>query len=158
MKKSVFLSCLLVSVLALSSCDQNRVYEKNNDLENNNWAIANIQEFSFEVKDVSKKYDIYFNVRNALFYEYYNLYLKHTLTDSAGEVISTNLHEMYLMDKTTGRPLGDGAGDIFDHQVLALKDQRFSQPGTYTLKLQQYMRQDPLPGIMAIGVRVESQE
>jgi len=62
------------------------------------------------------------------------------------------------MDKTTGEPLGDGAGDIFDHQVLGLKNQVFPQNGTYTIKLQQYMRRDPLPGIMAVGVRVEKQD
>lgn len=157
MKKYLFLPCLLL-VLALSSCDQNRIFEKNQDFKNNVWPIADIQEFKFEIKDTAPKYAIYFNVRNAIFYEYYNLYVKHTLIGPDGKQISTNLHELFLMDKSTGEPLGDGAGDIFDHQVLALKNQVFKQPGTYTIKLQQYMRRDPLPGIMAVGVRVEKQE
>ena len=157
MKKYALLSCLLL-LFALSSCDKNRVFEKNKDFKDNTWAIADIQEFKFEIKDTVPKYAIYFNIRNAIFYEYYNLYLKHTLIGPDGKEISTNLHELFLMDKKTGEPLGDGAGDIFDHQVLALKNQTFTQPGTYTIKLQQYMRRDPLPGIMAVGVRVEKQE
>ena len=157
MKKYFLLPGLLLT-LALSSCDKSRVFEKNKDFAENAWAIADIQEFKFEVKDTSKKYAIYFNVRNAIFYEYYNLYLKHTLLGPDGKEISTNLHELFLMDKTTGEPLGEGAGDIFDHQVLALKNQQFTQPGTYTIKLQQYMRRDPLPGVMAVGVRVEKQD
>ena len=157
MKKYALLSCLLL-LFALSSCDKNRVFEKNKDFKDNTWAIADIQEFKFEIKDTAPKYAIYFNIRNAIFYEYYNLYLKHTLIGPDGKEISTNLHELFLMDKKTGEPLGDGAGDIFDHQVLALKNQTFTQPGTYTIKLQQYMRRDPLPGIMAVGVRVEKQE
>ena len=157
MKKYALLSCLLLS-FALAGCDQNRVFEKNKDFADNTWAIADIQDFKFEIKDTGKKYAIYFNVRNALFYEYYNLYLKHTLLGPDGKEISTNLHELFLMEKTTGEPLGDGAGDIFDHQVLALKNQTFTQPGTYTIKLQQYMRRDPLPGIMAVGIRVETQD
>ena len=157
MKKYALLSCLLL-LFALSSCDKNRVFEKNKDFKDNTWAIADIQEFKFEIKDTAPKYSIYFNIRNAIFYEYYNLYLKHTLIGPDGKEISTNLHELFLMDKKTGEPLGDGAGDIFDHQVLALKNQTFTQPGTYTIKLQQYMRRDPLPGIMAVGVRVEKQE
>lgn len=156
MKKYLILPCLLLA-LALSSCDNSRVFEKNNDFENNAWTIADIQEFKFDIKDTAPSYAIYFNVRNALFYEYYNLYLKHTLIGPDGKEISTNLHELFLMDKSSGEPLGDGAGDIFDHQVLALKDQKFAQPGIYTIKLQQYMRRDPLPGIMAVGVRVETQ-
>src|SRR5947208_1672509 len=128
MKKFGFLSLILISLL-LSSCNQNRIFEKNKDFENSNWKIANVQEFPFEIKDVSKKYAIYFNVRNAIFYEYYNLYLKHTLIGPDGKVISTNLHELFLMDKKTGEPLGEGSGDIFDHRVLALKDQTFPKPG-----------------------------
>ena len=157
MKNCLLLGALLLS-LALSSCNNNRVFEKNKDFDNNAWRISDIQEFNFDIKDTSKKYEIFFNVRNALFYEYYNLYVKHTLIGPDGKVISTSLHEMFLMDKKTGEPLGEGAGDIFDHQILALKKQQFSQPGTYTLKLQQYMRRDPLPGIMSVGVRVEKQE
>jgi gliding motility-associated lipoprotein GldH len=157
MKKLALLSVLCLGFL-LSSCDKNRVYEQNKDFENNNWKIADVQEFPFEIKDDSKSYNIYFNIRNAVFYEYYNLYLKHTLTGPDGKLISTNLHELFLMDKKSGKPLGDGSGDIYDHQILALKNQRFPQKGTYTLKLQQYMRRDPLPGIMSIGVRVDIQE
>src|SRR5215204_2572570 len=104
MKKYFLLPCLLLT-FALSSCDQNRVFEKNKDFADNSWAIADIQEYKFEIKDTSKK--------NAIYYEYYNLYLKHTLVGPDGKQISTNLHELFLMDKTTGEPLGEGAGDIF---------------------------------------------
>jgi len=61
---------------------------------------------------------------------------------------------MTLMNPKTGEPLGAGAGDIFDHQFLALPHQHFARPGTYKLTLEQYMRQNQLPGIMSVGVRV----
>jgi gliding motility-associated lipoprotein GldH len=61
---------------------------------------------------------------------------------------------MTLMDPKTGEPRGSGTGDIYDHQILALRNQRFAQPGNYTITLEQYMRQDQLPGLMAMGVRV----
>jgi len=156
--KKYLLPAFIMLTFFLSSCDKNRIYEQNQDLADNAWPIAAIQEFQFEIQDTTRQYNIYFNVRNALFYEYYNLYVKHVLVGPDGQEISTNLHELYLMDKKTGKPLGDGTGDIFDHQVLAIKDQKFSKPGNYTIKLQQYMRRDPLPGIMAIGVRVDTQE
>lgn len=157
MKNYLLLGSFLL-LLVLSGCNKNRVFEKNNDFPDNSWKIADIQKFEFEIKDTSKKYNIYFNVRNAVFYEYYNLYVKHTLTSPDGKEVSANLHEIFLMDKKSGKPLGEGAGDIFDHQTLALKNQQFAQPGKYTITLQQYMRRDPLPGIMAVGVRVDQQE
>jgi gliding motility-associated lipoprotein GldH len=65
---------------------------------------------------------------------------------------------MLLLDPKTGEPKGSGTGDIFDIQVLALPNQRFAKPGEYTLTLEQYMRQDQLPGLMAMGVRVAKHE
>lgn len=155
MKNNLLLAGFFGLMLLFSGCNQNRVFEKNTDFESVSWPINSVQEFKFDITDTSKKYDVFFNVRNALQYEYYNLYLKHTLIGPDGKPISSLLHEMILMDKKTGKPLGDGAGDIFDHRFLALKNQTFASPGTYTIKLQQYMRRDPLPGIMAVGVRVD---
>jgi gliding motility-associated lipoprotein GldH len=36
-----------------------------------------------------------------------------------------------------------------------MKDYQFAKPGTYKVKLEQYMRMDTLPGIVAVGLRVE---
>ncbi|KAA9338509.1 gliding motility lipoprotein GldH [Hymenobacter busanensis] len=138
----------------LVACDPNRVYETNIDLPDYAWSVQNKPSFSFDIQDTTQLYDVYFNVRNASAYGYYNLYVKHTLTGPDGQVVSRLLHHMVLMDPKTGEPLGDGTGDIFDHQFLALPKQRFARPGTYTVVLEQYMRQDVLPGIMAMGVRV----
>lgn len=146
---------LFVLITALSGCDENRVFEQNQDIPDNNWQIRQVTEFSFAIPDAKSAYNIYFNVRNAIYYEYYNLYVRAELIGPDGKPLQVKLHEMYLMDKTTGKPLGDGAGDIFDHQFLAIKKYTFPQVGTYQIRLKQYMRKDPLPGIMAMGIRVE---
>jgi len=143
------------SLLLLGSCgDKNRIYEQNIDIKDNNWRIEDTKEFRFEITDTTQTYNVYFNIRNALFYEYYNLYMSQTLINPVGQKMHIKLHELYLMDKKTGEPLGKGAGDIFDHTVLALKKQQFKIPGTYTIRLTQYMRKNPLPGIMAVGIKV----
>lgn len=147
--------CLLLLIAALAGCDQHRVFEENQDIANNNWQIQQTPEFTFTVADNTPAYHIYFNIRNAIFYEFYNLYVRAELIGPDGKLLHRKLHEMYLMDRTTGKPLGDGAGDIFDHRFRAIKNFKFPQPGTYKIRLKQYMRKDPLPGIMAVGVRVE---
>ena len=60
-----------------------------------------------------------------------------------------------LFDQKTGKPLGDGLGDIYDHKVISSRSFMFPTKGKYTIKLKQYMRQDPLPYIMSMGVSVE---
>jgi gliding motility-associated lipoprotein GldH len=62
---------------------------------------------------------------------------------------------MDLFDPITGAPLGDGLGDIFDHRILAVSNQRFPENGLYRFKIQQFMRQDSLPLILSVGLRVE---
>ena len=143
-------ACLLL----FSSCDPDRVYEKNIELKNGDWAIEHEPVFEFEIQDTTQAYDIYFNVRYNLKYNFYNLYLKHQLIGPEGKVISANLHEMVLMDPKTGKPLGKGFSDTYDMQARALKGIIFPKAGTYRIKLTQYMRQDPLPDIIAVGVRV----
>ena len=150
----------LLGALGLSACDPGRVYEENTDLKSPSgdayvWDVQQRPSFSFPITDTTARYDVYFNVRNAADYGFYNLYLKHTLVGPDGRPAGPALlHQLVLMNPKTGEPFGAGAGDIFDHQFLALPHQRFAKPGTYKLTLEQYMRQNQLPGIMAIGVRV----
>ena len=152
---------LLPLAVALSACDPQRVYEENVDLKSPSgdayvWDVQQRPTFTFAITDTAARYNVFFNVRNASGYGFYNLYLRHTLTGPAGRPVGPSLlHQMLLMNPKTGEPLGAGAGDIFDHQFLALPHQRFAKPGTYKLTLEQYMRQNQLPGIMAVGVRVE---
>lgn len=144
----------------LSACDPGRVYEENVDLKSPTgdpyvWDVQQRPTFTFSITDTAARYNLYFNVRNASGYGFYNLYLKHTLTGPSGRPVGVPLlHQLVLMNPKTGEPLGAGAGDIFDHQFLALPNQHFAQVGNYKLTLEQYMRQNQLPGIMAVGVRV----
>ncbi|WP_347157735.1 gliding motility lipoprotein GldH [Pontibacter chitinilyticus] len=151
-KKLVLFAAALV--LLLTGCDPNRVYEQNVDFAEGNWAIDNAPVFSFEINDTTQAYNVYFNVRYSLQYEFYNLYLRHQLVGPDGAVLSADLHELLLLDPKTGKPSGKGSSDVYDLQTLVLKGVTFPKVGTYKLRLTQYMRRDPLPHVQAIGVRV----
>ena len=158
MRKLLFALILVYGTVFLISCDKNRIYEQNIDIPDNNWQIEDVKEYTFAINDTTQVYDIYFNIRNLLSYEYYNLYISQTLLGPDGNKLYTRLHDMYLMDKKTGEPLGSGTGDIFDHSFLAVKKQHFNKAGTYKIRLTQYMRKNPLPGIMAVGIKVSQAE
>ena len=138
----------------LTACDPNRVFEQNTDFPKYSWDVQQKPAFTFTIEDTTARYDVFFNVRYASAYGFYNLYMKHTLTGPAGPVGPPLLHQILLMDPKTGEPKGSGTGDIYDLQALALPNQHFAKPGSYTLTLEQYMRQDQLPGLMAVGVLV----
>jgi gliding motility-associated lipoprotein GldH len=144
-----------IAVLGLFSCDRARVYEENHELASKSWYEDSVQTFSFAVNDVSKPYNVLINIRNSESYPYYNLFLRYYLSDSLGKELKSQQLELLLMDAKTGKPEGKGLGDIFSHQFNLLKGFVFPKAGTYTVKLKQYMRQDPLPDIYSVGVRVE---
>lgn len=144
---------LLIWLVACS--DSHRVYEKNFNFEGNIWAATQSPSFEFQIADASKSYKFYYNIRNSINYPFHNLYLSYTLEDSSANELSTSLQNIDLFDPKTGTPYGDGLGDIFDHQVEAVPSFKFDRPGLYRFKIEQYMRQDSLPLILSVGVRVE---
>ncbi len=155
-KTVIYLTVLFVS-FALTFCTPLSDFKAINDFKNNAWSIDSTQSFTFEITDVSKSYDFYYLVRNATVYPFYNLYIKRSLTDSTGKAMSKSMDELILFDAKTGKPFGSGLGDIFDHKfkIKSLSNYRFKQAGKYTFSIQQNMRQDPLVGVMSVGVSVE---
>lgn len=143
-------------LVSMSSCDDNRVAEENKELKDRNWHIDSVQNFSLNVEDASKPYNLLINVRNSESYPYYNLFLRYYLLDSTKKEIKSQQLELILMDPVTGKPTGNGLGDIYAHQYPLLKQFTFPKSGVYYVKLKQYMRQDPLPEINSVGIRLEN--
>ncbi|OZI05561.1 gliding motility lipoprotein GldH [Siphonobacter sp. BAB-5385] len=144
--------CFLVS---LTACDTNAVFKDNMELPDAKWPVKTVPSFSFEISDTTRTYNLYYNLRNTKSYPYYNLYVTRTLLGPDGKTIERKLDELILANATTGKPTGNGLGDIYDHKFLVVKNYRFAKAGTYTFKVEQYMRQDPLPEIQTVGLTVE---
>lgn len=156
MKKYIFLFFILHFSFFLTSCtDPNTLYKEHIDIEDGNWFLKNEPTFTFDVADATQNYNIYYLVRNGVAYPYYNLYIKQFLMDDKKKILNEALNELVLMDERTGKPLGDGLGDLFDHKIVALKNYHFPHKGKYTFKLRQYMRQDPLPQLLSVGISIE---
>lgn len=152
----IFKSIVLLTLLAVGAgCDKNTLYKAYEDVEDGQWHLDNKYSFTFEISDTTQSYNLYYLIRNAQQYPYYNLYITREMKGPDGETIMTRLDEMYLSDQTTGRPKGSGLGDLFDHRVLFLRNHRFPKAGRYTITLAQSMRQNPLPFILGVGLSVE---
>lgn len=148
-------SWTIALLFALWACDPARVYERNVDLAEAVWHKDSLVHFQINVADTSVPYHLSVNVRNASAYPYYNLYLKYALTDSVGKILHSELKDFHLFDPKSGRPLGDGLGDLFDHRFRILENMKFPGPGSYRLSVQHYMRVDQLPLVVSVGARLE---
>jgi gliding motility-associated lipoprotein GldH len=140
----------------LSSCDSNRIYEDNVVFKDRTWKLAEPAQLEFDIADTTQRYNLYMDVRNSLDYPYARLFVNYNLVDPTGKELSKKLISEYLFDQKTGKPNGSsGLGDIYDHQFLFLKEYSFSKTGKYKVKFEQFMRQDTLQGVVAVGLRVE---
>jgi gliding motility-associated lipoprotein GldH len=155
-KSKLGICSLLLFVLI--GCDKYRVYETNIDFKERTWYADSVKSYNFSIEDTSLKYNVLYNVRNTVDYGFYNLYIKYELWGVDGKLISSDLHEVQLMDAKTGEPFGSGLGDIFDNRFYALKNLKFNKTGSYTIKIKQYMRKDPLNEILSFGIRLEKAE
>lgn len=155
MIKQVVFILILFSSFLFFSCDSARVYETNIEFKNNVWYEDSLCSFKFEIADKNIPYNLLYIVRNSLNYPFYNLYVTYYLYDSNQKQISSELHELQLMDAKTGAPFGSGMGQIFTNRVFALQKMTFPKNGNYTLKVKQYMRKNPLDEILSFGIRVE---
>lgn len=150
-----FFSIAAVTVF-FSACDSNRVYEDYKEFNSRKWLLSDSAVFEFQITDTSKKYNLLFNVRNSIDYPYSRLFVNYKLSSADKKVISAKMFSGYLFDQKTGKPFGSsGIGDIYDNQILLLRNYSFHQAGNYRVRFEQFMRMDTLPGILAAGLRVE---
>jgi gliding motility-associated lipoprotein GldH len=138
--------------ILIAGCSRNKIYDRIKDLPDRSWPKNQSVDFQFNITDTRPGYDLYYNIRNSILYKYYNLYLSCTLEDTLGNVLETKLSDFNLFDPKTGKPLGDGLGDLFDHQFVFLDNYHFNNPGIYRLHVNQYMREDILMEIMSVGL------
>lgn len=141
--------------LVFFSCDSKRVFEGKKDFPERYWVFNNPAEFEFDVNDTDKTYNLLFSVRNTAKYQYQNIYLQYYLEDSTGRLLSNELKNVQLFNAITGVPLGQGLGDLYDIEKTFLENYNFEYPGKYRLRIDQFMRQDSLPEILSVGLRVE---
>ncbi len=139
----------------MAGCDDRRVFEENHEFPERSWAVKDEPIFEFTIPDSIQAYTVYYNVRNSLDYPSTRINVTYLLSDSTGKEIAKKLvyHNLF---KTSGRPLGEsGLGDLYDHQFPILTAFRFPSRGRFAIRLTQFMRQDTIPGILSVGIRVE---
>ena len=144
-----------IVISLLSGCDGKTVYKSHKEIKDAQWYANEKPVFDVKIEDTTSKYNVYYLLRSAVQYPYYNLYLTRKITGPDQKAISHELVELKISDETTGKPYGEGLGDLFDQKIPFLRDYTFPSSGVYRFEIGQSMRQNPLPFIMSIGICVE---
>ncbi len=149
----ILLFSISFTALIFQGCEKNRVFERNISIEKSSWKNSDKVKLEVDVQDTSGTYNIYINVRHNSIYPYSNLWVMIISTSPDGN--SQRQRVEISLANEEGAWHGEGMGDVWDLKYLAQQNALFKVKGKYSFEFEQIMRQDPLLGIMAMGLRVE---
>jgi gliding motility-associated lipoprotein GldH len=142
---------LALSLLVLAwSCSGDRVYEEFYTFQTGSWSEKDSVRFDLnELKERSgqKLIAVKFNEN----YPFSNCYIRVISKDSTGKTLNNRLINVPIFDSKSGKPTGTGFGSTFtryDTLPISIADQAVS------VTFIQYMRQEELPGIEAVGLKI----
>lgn len=140
----------ILFILVATACTDGRIYEDFQSIPNQNWGITD--SLVFDLKDVEligtpDLIAVKFNEE----YAFSNCYMRVISKDSSGIILENKLINLTLFDPKSGEPLGDGFGSSYTRYdtLPYIIDQQ-----TKSITLLQYMRQDQLPGVEAVGIKI----
>ena len=141
--------CLLSSLFF--SCTKEALYDQHQPMENALWEKNKEYYFSFQVTDISMPYDVTLEIRNNNLYPFQNLWVFCSEEQPIGPLKRDTIECMLADDY--GKWHGKGIS-LFQSSFPVRKKFSFPHTGQYTFSVRQGMRNDSLPGIQEIGIRV----
>jgi len=156
-RRVLFFVCLKLTAcsLWLTSCTNIDLYEKVVPIPKHQWQASFKPTFTFNIKDTAVPYRLYFIVRHNNKYNYNNIWVRLYVKGPVDTAQKINV-ELPLANKEGW--LGTGMDDVFEHRIaFALDPEKFNfaRSGQYLFTLEQIMRDDPLPEVMDVGIRIE---
>ncbi|EEY82172.1 gliding motility lipoprotein GldH [Parabacteroides distasonis] len=133
------------------SCENEAVYDQYQAIQNTSWEKNKEYYFTFLIEDISVPYDLTLEVRNNNMYPYQNLWVFCSEELPIGPLKRDTI-ECMLADEF-GKWYGDGIS-LFQSSFPIRSAYYFPVKGQYTFSFRQGMRNDQLPGIQEIGLRV----
>ncbi len=152
-QRFLFVLIIIISTI-LTACTRLDVFEKNMVIPKNQWPYSLQPSFDFIIKDTTASYNLYIVLRHTDAYRYNNIWLN-VGTQSPGDSTRYQKFELQLGSDAKGWE-GTGMDDIWELRKLITNGPvKFNKAGNYHFSVAQIMRENPLPNIMNIGIRVE---
>ncbi|UZT96502.1 gliding motility lipoprotein GldH [Chryseobacterium fluminis] len=145
----------LLSLILFLSCNSSSEGDVMMNSVNSKWSKKSEQKFNLEISDPQNPKNIIFVVRNNNDFPYSNIRFIVNFTDLQTRKKETDTLN-YVLAKPNGEWLGTGFGDTKETFFQYKLNYKFPKKGKYEIGLIQAMRNDILPGIEDIGVKIET--
>lgn len=147
---------LFAMILAGSACGPYYFYDEQFTIDDAKWVYADTIEFNFDIADTIATYDLMLDVDHSTSYAYQNIYVKIFTTFPDG----TRLQQEVPIDfaDSKGAWYGKCGSTMCNLRVMLQEGAHFDQIGRHQLRILQFMRIDPLPGIRAIALKLDKKQ
>ncbi|QDW27198.1 gliding motility lipoprotein GldH [Pedobacter sp. KBS0701] len=149
-KRQVFLLGFLLITSLFVGCTSS-VIDSNVEIAGRRWTYRNHVSTTFEIKDNTKAYNIYFKLRHTADYKYANIFILVHFKD--GKKMVTRRYQ-YKLAKNDGEWLGSGSGNVFSYTLPMLTNYHFPHNGKFEIEIEQNMRDNPLLDVSDVGLTV----
>jgi gliding motility-associated lipoprotein GldH len=146
---------IFILILSATACKEESVTNTNRTIPSYGWAYRDSLEYKFEIKDTTTLYNLYLDINHTSAYPLQNLYTFIRTVYPNGKTYQQQLN-MDLAAKS-GQWNGEKEWfkDRYNLRIVLQEGSFFNQMGEYKLNLQQYLRQDSIPGLNTITLRIE---
>ncbi len=153
MPKKLIVCLSLLSLLIMTSCNRERIYDSYQPLSNYTWTYNDVKTFPVEIKKAGEVCNIYISLRHTDAYIFNNLWVSMNMKKPDGSIESKRFPFKLAADD--GRWLGFSIGDIYDNRYLVIENYIFPKSGIYEFSLRHDMRADDIEGLMDVGLSIK---
>jgi gliding motility-associated lipoprotein GldH len=131
-------------------CSEDRLFEDFISVESSSWDVSDSISFELNELDLLNRTSL-IAVRFNENYEFSNCYIRILSMDSLNNVIENRLINVPLFDSKSGKPQGKGFGNTYTkYDTIPFR----LNVETKKVSFVQYMRQNQLDGIEAVGLKI----
>jgi len=139
------LAIIVLSSLCLAACQNKTIYSEYQSVDINAWHMDSVLRFEVPITDTMGTYNVLLHVRHTDAYPYQNMWL------FVEDNMSLDTIEFYLANDR-GEWLGNGHS-LMEMPIL-YRERIHLTDSTYSITIQQAMREERLRGIADIGVEM----
>ncbi len=141
-------------IIILISCNPNRLYHENYVFSDYKWQSDEQVTFkpNFSTEDVSKNYQIQFNIRYIQGFQ--NKYLNLLITVTRPDGSQAEKEESIQIREDNGDYIGDGAGSYWDLDYEIKDNFEFDQQGEYIIDILPIIEKEPVYFINELGLSI----
>jgi len=142
----------VLMLVALSSCEQNRVYNKfEKNFKEKRWQKTDVRTYEFEITQGATQYNMDVHFAHVFGYQFPSVPLTVTI-ENPDKTITIKKINLEVTDKE-GKDNGDCAGDICDLYANVFEDASLAV-GKYKVSISQNFGGEYLPNILGFGIEV----